>query len=276
MIIIGPSTQLDVEKPGWGSNINKNSPIICYDNIVSAGSVTASEGEDVDHPVSNVEAFTTFDYWLSPNTDEQTLICITGTTELNGYLAICKHNFASAGIAVKAQGQKLDTSVVDLTTAVVPDNDGPLIFRYEPLGLADVRLHMASGGSAAPYVGVMRSGSTLVLQRRIYIGHIPITLGGDPDIVGGMSERGDFIGRIMTGESHSTAVNMKNLTPAWVRAYLEPFLIAAREEPFFFSWRPDGYPLETGYVWLTNNPKPINDQGNGLMKADLQMSGIVS
>jgi hypothetical protein len=47
------------------------------------------------------------------------------------------------------------------------------------------------------------------------------------------------------------------------------------ERPFFFAWRPDAYPYEVGYCWLTNDPQPSNALPNGMMSVSLEMAGVV-
>ena len=113
-----------------------------------------------------------------------------------------------------------------------------------------------------------------MLQRRIYVGHTPIPYGRESRVTTGVSESGNFLGRIVLGESLETSVDLQNMTPAWYRAEMDPFIAASKEAPFFFAWRPDSYPRETGYAWMTNNPKPSNQRSNGMMQISLSMGGI--
>ena len=53
-----------------------------------------------------------------------------------------------------------------------------------------------------------------------------------------------------------------------------PFIVASKEVPFFFAWRPASYPRETGFAWMTNNPKPSNQRSNGMMQISLSMGGV--
>lgn len=133
---------------------------------------------------------------------------------------------------------------------------------------------MASGNDI-PRCAVLYCGKLLVLQRRFYVGHVPINYGRKVNVISGQSESGQFLGRIVTGRATATSVALQNLTPTWVRQNLVPFLRAAEDQPFFFAWRPQTYPREVGYAWLTNNPEPMNQRPNGMMSCTLQMSGIV-
>jgi len=113
------------------------------------------------------------------------------------------------------------------------------------------------------------------VQRRIYVGHTPMPYGRSARIQNGRSEAGHFLGRIVIQETRDTAVALQNLTPTWYRTYMDPFIRASKEVPFFFAWRPQSYPYETGYGWMTNEPRPVNQRANGMMQIDLQMSGVV-
>ena len=99
-------------------------------------------------------------------------------------------------------------------------------------------------------------------------------MGRQSKVVNGRSEAGDFLGRIVLGEATQTQINLQNLTPAWLRTHLRPFIDAARETPFFFAWRPADYPREVGFAWLTDDPKPVNQLANGMMSASFDLMGI--
>lgn len=219
---------------------------------------------------------------LTPFTDtanESAGRTITSTdqeSEFRYIWARVTHNGASAAIAVaELQIFEADQTWVELVPAELPTDDDPLILQFDPQVLLQVRLRMQTG-TEIPEAAVMYAGKLLVLQRRIYVGHTPITFGRRTTITNGMSESGQFLGRIVMGQFLVTEVSLQNLTPSWYRANMDPFVQAAREEPFFFAWRPGGYPEEVGYAWLTGDPSPVNSRSNGMMEVQLQMSGVPS
>jgi hypothetical protein len=55
-----------------------------------------------------------------------------------------------------------------------------------------------------------------------------------------------------------------------------PFTTSGKGTPFFFAWRPASYPRETGYVWLTGDPVPVNQRSNGMMSVGLDYDGTVA
>lgn len=163
-----------------------------------------------------------------------------------------------------------------LTPPVILPNDGPAIFRYNPAAYSVLRLKLGVGTAPAS-AAVAYSGKLLVLQRRIYGGHTPFPMGRVVQVTNGRSEKGEYLGRIVMSEYKTTSITQQNLTAAWYRTYMDPFVEAAsRDTPFFFAWRPATYPNEVGYGALTGEtPRPRNlDRKRGMMSIDLQVAGI--
>ena len=51
--------------------------------------------------------------------------------------------------------------------------------------------------------------------------------------------------------------------------------VAAKERPFFLAWRPQAYPYEIGFVWVTNDPQPVNQLTNGMVGFSFDCEGII-
>lgn len=256
------------------NDVNANNPLIGYHNLVTLDTVSA-DNEQAGYPVTNVANPATFLEWRGADyTDQHITVDTSGYLGTIDYLAVAKHNFGSGNIAVSVDINS-GAGFSQVTTPVVPDDDSPIIFRFAPASLSAVRLLM-NPGDLEPRVSVMYVGKMLTLQRRIYRDHTPLPLGRTAAIVTGRSESGNFLGRIMLGESNASSVALQNITPAWYRTYLDPFIVNAKTLPFFFAWRPDTYPLEVGYAWLSNEPKPSNQRSNGMMQVSLDMTGIVA
>lgn len=252
-----------------------NNPFFGYQSFVTAGGI-AADSEDADYPASNLANVLTFSdaEWRSASTAAQNIEFTIADTDPCDYAAIAGHNFGTAGISIKWQVYDGSTWN-DVTSEQVVDDDTPLIFRFEAQPVnPGIRLVLGAG-SEAPRAAVIYIGPSLVAQRRIYVGHAPLKMARNTEVLAGMSEAADFLGRVVIGEHLGTTIDLKNLTPAWYRSYFDPFLVAAKTRPFFFAWRPEDYPDEVGFCWLTNKPKPVNQRNNGMMSVQLQVSGIV-
>lgn len=251
-----------------------NNPLFLYESVIPAGGVIA-DTEDDDYPASNLLNVLTFAdaEWRAADTTAQYLTFTLDGVDPIDSLGIARHNFGSAAIAVT-----IEAYIGGVWTALLPErmpaDDGPLLFYFESQSIAQIRIGLGSGDEPAR-AAVVYIGAALVGQRRLYVGHSPLKMARTTDVVSGMSEASDFLGRVVLGEFTGTAVDFKNLTPDWYRKSFDPFIVAAKTTPFFFAWRPQDYPDEVGFCWLTNNPKPVNQRNNGMMSVQLQVNGIV-
>jgi len=279
MSVVINSTYVISESQSGGGTINANNPVVGWHNLVTTSNITTTTAA-AGFPATNMANPSTNLRWegeLSSPEEDEYITVVTGSTDPIDYLAVAKHNFGSASIPVSVEYLDLDASPiewVELIADTLLPNDGPVLFRFPPAVITQIRLRMQPG-SEAPTAAVVYVGRLLVLQRRLYVGHSPMPYGRTTKVTNARSESGNFLGRIVLNQMTGTSVALKNITPDWYRTNMEPFLLQAQEEPFFFAWRPSTYPLEVGYGWLTNDPRPTNTTQNGMMSVDLQMSGVV-
>ena len=272
MIVISSSLTL-----GETPETHPNAPLIAYRNLVTASNITADTAAE-GYPASNMANPITAPgaRWRAGDTTAQAVSVEVQTVDPIDYIAIARHNLGSEAIPVTVEGSTDDgDNWSELVQEVLLADDAPALFRFTPQALTNIRLSLGEGDAPAE-IAVLYTGLLLALQRRIYVGHVPMPYGRSAKIVNGKSEGGDFLGRIVLSEQLATAVEIKNITPAWYRASLDPFIVASKETPFFFAWRPGDYPDETGFAWMTNDPQPQNARRNGMMQISLQMTGIAS
>lgn len=280
MIVISEEVVLDASSPD--EETNPNAPLIGWHNLVTTTNLTASSEAD-GFPVVNLANPITSPIarWQAGDDGPQEITVEINTIESIDYVAIARHNLGSTQRPITIMGSdgggSPDWHELVQETLLSP-NDPAVIFRYDPQSLTHVRLLIGEslGGSGIDpaEIAVMYVGKLLPLQRRIYVNHTPITYGRETSVINGMSEAGDFLGRIITANILETEVELQNLTPAWYRNKLDPFIRDARQNPFFFAWRPGDYPDEVGFAWMTSDPKPRNQRPNGMMQIDFQMRGI--
>lgn len=259
-------------------DLQPNNPVIGWDNRVTINNITSST-EAEGFPITNVANPITSPAGRWKGTgitgDEEILVELEGLEDVD-YVGIARHNLGTNQIPILIEGSTEGGSPFEILVdeTLLPD-DAPAIFRFIPQSLTDLRITLGLDTSTvAPEIAVIYVGKLLILQRRLYVGHTPITMGRSENIVTGKTENGDFLGRIVTSEQRSTEVALQNLTPSWYRSEMDPFIEASKETPFFFAWRPFAYPYEVGFAWMTNNPQPVNQRPNGMMQIQLQMTGI--
>jgi hypothetical protein len=273
VIVFSPNIVLSPSDP---SPLDLNAPVIGYQTLVTSTNVAASEASAAGFPVSNLGNVSTASIWRSANADLQYVtVTLNGEYEVD-YLAIARHNFSSGEIpiAVEIQAEPLGA-----WSTLIPDqfldSNSARIFRFARGFPIAIRLKMFAG-AAAPELAILYVGKLLVMQRRLYVGHSPITLSRRVQVVSGQSESGNYLGRIVTGSSLSTSASFSHLTPGWYRQNFEPFAKASETVPFFWAWRPQQYPREAGFAWRTGDITPSNQLANGMMQVEFEMAGVES
>lgn len=257
-------------------------PLIGWHNLVTISGITADH-EDADYPASNLAnpATAILQGWKSDSTADQYVTFDISSEDEVDYLGIANHNFGGdedAGedpveVSVEYPDPDNPGDWLNLVEPFIPADGAPLLLRFVPDFLSQIRIKLVPGNTA-PRMSVVYIGALLVVPRKIYVGHQPITLSRDTTVQSNWSEGGDYLGAVLINERRSTSFSFNNLSPSWVRDSLVPFLRVSKTVPHFWAWRPGEYPDEVGFVIVLNNPKPSNQRANGMMSIDFQVSGI--
>jgi len=253
-----------------------NRPLIGWRNIVTASNIAADSAEAL-YPAVNLANPATHLRWQATSNAEQYLTITTGTADSIDYIGIARHNLASGEIPVSIEGND-GSGFEEIVQDVVLPNDGPALFRFISQPYESLRIRLWAGVDPAT-MSVVYAGKLLALERKIYQGHTPLPFAPVSKATNGKSESGQFLGRIVTGESLATKLPLSLITPEWFRANLAPFLApytGGKNRPFFFAWRPDDYPAEVGYAWLTNDPQPTPQSPHSYTSLTFEMGGIAS
>lgn len=251
--------------------IGPNSPLLNWHNVITVNNV-AADSEHVDYPVVNLANPATDLLWKSTSLLTQYITVNTTAMGSLDYIGIARHNFGSTATTLSVEVDS-GSGFVQVLPPFIPGDDEPLLLKWVPVSGVSVRLKIVPNG-ALVYAAVMFLGLSLHLQRRIYVGHTPIKYGRRVQVVTGMSENGNFLGRVITGESRATTIELKNLTAVWYRDKLEKFIERYADRTFFWAWRPQSYPNEVGYCWVTGDPQPTNQKPNGMMEITIPIGGI--
>jgi hypothetical protein len=249
-----------------------NAPWIGYRTVVAFTNITADEAA-TGFPVTNLANTSTAEFWRGTTTDPQGIVIAEGNTQECDYFALAKHNLGSTGATLLLQTSPDGVTWTDVTEEIAPADDYAIMYRFDATQAAYWRLYITPG-TAAPQAAILFLGLLLVAQRSLYVNHTPLTLGRSEQVTTGLSEDGQFLGRILRRQFLKSSVALSNLTPGWYRTHFDPFAEAAATRPCFWAWRPGSYPLEVGYAWLTNSPVPSNQRPNGMMQVSFEMQGV--
>lgn len=266
MIVISSNYVLSVVP-----TVDPDLPAVGYRNVVTAAGISADTAE-TNYPATNLANPATHLEWRAADMTEQYITITSSEVDPIDYVGIAKHNFGTAEISPSIEGF-IDGVWTELVEPVMPADDSPLMFRFVAQSLAQIRIKLPTG-SAKARAAVVFVGKLLDLERKIYVGHTPFHYGRRSTVANGMSESGNFLGRIVLGEWRETTVPLSLISPAWYRANMDPFLKRWNEITFFFAWRPSTYPREVGYGWFTDDPKPAPAGPSNLIALDWALSGI--
>jgi hypothetical protein len=260
-----------------GIGFTQNHPIVLHDNVVTTSNVASTTAE-TGNPVTNLGNSSTSLKWRGTSVVADEYMTVTTTAAID-CIAVARHNFATGGILVSVEARTVsDHQYIVLIAPFSPANDGPLIMRFEARSdVTSIRIRLQPG-TQVPEAAVLYLGTAVTLQRKLYVGHQPITMGRETNAVAALSESGEFLGRIILGQHSQADIALQNLTADWVRTYLDPFLQDALEAPFFFAWRPGDYPNETALAWCPpgTHPKPQNQRANGMLSISIPIMGITT
>jgi hypothetical protein len=124
-----------------------------------------------------------------------------------------RHNFASAEIPVSIEGF-IDGVWTEIVEEVMLPDDGPALFRFTAQSLSRYPIRMQAG-TDEPRAAVVYVGKLLVIERKVYAGHMPMTDGIKVSRRQRSKRGGNFLGRIVLGEWRETTIPLSLISPAW-------------------------------------------------------------
>lgn len=245
-----------------------NLPLIGFDNFFRTGTVT-TDGTDEE----NAFDWNTTDVWTSPATATAFLRVDMGSEVPADYVGISGHTIFSQTGAIQVQYGPDGSAWTDALspTTVTPSDDGCIFLPFASVSARWWRI-LFSGLDAAITVAVASLGPRLLLQRGMQAGYTPPDLSRADVIRNSITEGGNFAGRTIARTGAPGSIDLKNLTEAYVRAVLDPFLIAQRSQGWFLAWDPDGHPADVAYCWTKGTPQPQFQQA-GLQNVKIDYDG---
>lgn len=271
-VIVGANSPISEDPAG--------TPLIGYDNVVTAATVSSTtEDSSGNFPITNTANPATHLMWkggVNTGVEVVTITC-SGTVTID-YVGIARHNLGSAQIPVTIYDASNSPRSVLVAETVLAD-DHPAIFRFTPGSYTSIQIEFDASYFAdgdVPQIAVIYVGQLLVLERgiKVDVAHVPMLYGRKTNVVNGMSESGNFLGRVVLSESRVSKAEFAHFTPDFYRNSVDPFLDAAQEAPFFWAWAPGDYPLETGFAWLTADAQPQVSPDTLRVALMLTMAGI--
>lgn len=258
---------------------------IGYQNLINvltnpSASASASSAEG-GFPADAVQRPDTYEYWKPTSLpawltfDLGASYASSPTGSFVNYVAIAAHTLGSKSVNVKAQHSPDNNTWIDVSDVATPDDNSPIMLLFPSKGERYWRLYFDGFGSPTemPTVGVVHIGAVLAMSRPIYGGISPITLSRETELHRSISRGGQFLGQSIRRVGFSGDFRWRHLSPSWYRANFDPFVEAARTQPFFVAWRPSDYPAEIVYGWTPDDIKPSNMGLHNLMEVGMRVHG---
>lgn len=267
---------------GLGPDFNDNNPIVGYQSVLTPSDITAPTQPSVRSP-ENAWTPDTALVWEgygqvasgTPFTITQHLVLANTNNVLVDYIAFARHNLGSSQTTYRIQSSDdAGANWDDITSDKLLGSDDSVLhyFDAKSSGLFRIRMTKTGNDVPAPIIGHVKLGAALVLQRRMYVGHMPgITKKVKRQQYG--SENGQYLGQVIQRSYRTTRINQENNSPSFVRTNILPFInhvnghvVIEDTAPatFFFAWRPSDYPDEVLYGWTQDNIEPENQGGDQL------------
>ena len=233
-------------------------PRILYETVTSGASVSATDGSNPNYSVTP----NTWERWIFDGTQSITITFASG--QLIDSVGVGAAQLT--GKSVLVEYSETDTSAfIEMQTQT--GKNGSMLFLTDGYtgyqGYTARRVRITCTGAGTGSIGVIYAGVALQLSQAIYGGVSPIPLSRVTQYSNSRTESGEWIGRSIKSQGYTGQLKFDKLFADWYREYFDPFVVAAIEKPFFFSWRPDEYPEDAVYCWTTGDIKPSNNGGGG-------------
>lgn len=229
-----------------------NAPIILYQNRLTSASVSVTAGTGGQLVLSP----NTFDRWNF--TGEQSITFTIPSAVLVDAIGVGAHNLSGRTITVEYSADTTG-SFIPFSSASSQTDNLPALFIGNQVSARRIRITVSGSGDG--FIGVIYAGLKLQMPHAIYGGHSPLPLNAVTDYFNSKSESGEWIGRQIRRRGYETSVELPRLKPDWYRSQFQPFVDSAKENPFFFAWRPVSYPSEVGYCWTDSDIRASNIGG---------------
>lgn len=248
-----------------------NNPRLGWRNFVTSSNVDASS-EAAGFPAINLGNPATYLKWRASSAAAQTIVIDLATETEIDYIGIARHNFGTAGIAYTVESSDNASTWTERSIGE-PEDDRVIFHEFASATARYWRLSL-DAGSAAAEMAILYLGRVTILERRLYVGHTPITMGRRRQTSTGRSERGEFLGRIRLSETLESTIAMQNIDPDWYRDELDGLIEDEDLNPFFWAWRPSDFPEEAAFAWSMGDIVPVNQRSNGMMQFEARIQAI--
>lgn len=208
-------------------------PRIYYDNRLDDGAIVATPaatGTAADN-LADWRPYT----WYTPASLPATVTVDCGAARAADYAAVYGHTLfsAGAGIEVRASTDNFVGSDV-LIASSVPTSNGPLLLHFASVSYRYWRLRI-TGAAVMPSLAIAAIGRLMELPGFLGLGFDPTARSVQARSNANMA--GQPLGKIIEYTQQKRTINLRMVTPAWIRStFLPAWREHLRSAPFLFAW----------------------------------------
>lgn len=238
-------------------------------NWRSGGTVAASTTA-TDFFAAGPSNSLTYEKW-KPTASPATWAYDHGSAVENDYCVIGAHDLGTQAATVNVQAEI--AAVWTTLVSVSPTTDEPIMAIFEPRTQQAWRLNITYAGTA-PYVGVIKFGKALQMERTIYGGVSPLKYARKTILRSTYSETGESTGRTKQRTYNAAPFGWQHLTKEWIDANFGAFQKSIETEPFFIAWNPSKWAEDVGLCQVDDVPIPQNMGIRDFMSFDMNVRAI--
>lgn len=259
--------------------INANNPRIGIQNISSQETISDSLSQLSSNPAWLTGTPNTYERWKTVDAGAHVWQSDVDAVPVD-YIGIAAHKgLIGKSVRVIIQEQVGINQTVAGPFSITSNDPVMVLFEEKhPISIVLV-IQDPSFENFSIEIGNIYVGKTVTLPRRIYVNHTPITYGRNAVVSQVATSNGNLLDPVLRSVSLESSVSMDNIPPDYYRSKIHTqfALIAESGTPFFWAWRPQKYPNETGFCQMTSGSFSMsNSRPNGFCQMGFSMKGFSS
>jgi len=246
---------------------------LLYDNILSAGTLTAST-EAVDGAAANATDDATWDFWTPTAAPAWLRVDYGAGVECDG-AGIAAHTLFTVGATVAVQSSDDNATWVTQST-VTPTDNAAIMFCFPAITARYWRIYI-TGGVAS--IGVTFIGKRLAFYAGVLSGHVALNNAVRTELLNSETISGQFVKNRIIRRGAETSINFGLVATEFADGVFAPFKTHYNEgKTFFYAGSPLRWPLDMGYCWRPESAgdiMPAYTEGGALAELSMEVAAYV-
>jgi hypothetical protein len=252
-IVLSAARAIQLASDGY-----ENNPFVACGNLGRTATLSGTTPVDGGER-ANAVTESTYDKWraIENGSGGATLQFDFGTATAIQFAALVAHNVGTLGAAVAVQYSSDALSWTSPITAVSPDDDTPIAWRFAVGTSSRYWRFLFSDIPSGEEIkaGIAFLGNEIIIPTRLYQGFAPVLTPTEVQLQSNVSIGGELLGSSVISRGSSLSADITLVPAEFIRstdwlAFQRSF---GEGKGFFFGWRPDKYPQDIHYCWRSGD-----------------------